>query len=211
MTQKTVNLKQLLRAFTLGVALIVGASSVFAQNASTAAVNQPAGQEIGARWESSPEYQEYLKLGGEKSAEARAIKERVITGITRQVLSAYIQGFDPKYRELMDRKVKELPIGLQVLLGNIDIRIKEKIKLNYDSMAISRLNTYMFNFVDSIYKYKGVAEKNLSDITEKFPELTGLEITKTLRNIAKTADNSADNLRQSEAWERINEMLKSIK
>jgi len=53
-------------------------------------------------------------------------------------------------------------------------------------MAISRLNTYMFNFVDSIYKYKGVAEKNLSDITEKFPELTGLEITKTLRNIAKT-------------------------
>jgi len=69
----------------------------------------------------------------------------------------------------------------------------------------------MFNFVDSIYKYKGVAEKNLSDITEKFPELTGLEITKTLRNIAKTADNSADNLRQSEAWERINEMLKSIK
>lgn len=211
MTQKTVNLKQLLRAFTLGVALVVGAGSVFSQNANTAAVNQPAGQEIGDRWESSPEYQEYLKLGGDKSAEARAIKERVITGITRQVLAAYIQSFDPKYRELMDRKVKELPIGLQVMLGDINIKIKEKIKPGHESTAISRLNSYMFNFVDSIYKNKGIAQKNIDDIIAVCPELSETEVVQLLRSVGRNYDQAAKNIQDAEAWRKINEMLKSIK
>ena len=110
------------------MALVVGASSVFAQNKGAAAVNQSEGQEIGDKWTSSPEYQEYLKLGGEKSAEARAIKEKTITEITRQVLSVYIQSFSPKYREVMDRKVMELPIGLQAFLGNLNIKLRNCIR-----------------------------------------------------------------------------------
>jgi hypothetical protein len=83
----------------------------------------------------------------------------------------YIQSFDAKYQELMDRKVKEFPIGLQTLLWNMDIKIKELIKPWYDSMMISKLNTHMFNIVDSIYKWKWVAENNMTDMINKFPEL----------------------------------------
>lgn len=172
--------------------------------------SQAATQEIWDKWTSSPEYKKYQELGWEKSAEARAIKEKAITAITREVLAVYIQSFDPKYQELMDRKVKELPIGLQWFIGNINIRIKEKLNPWYDSMAISKVNNYIFNIMDSVYKWKWTAEKNINDMVTKFPELAGTEIVKNLLMFWKDSDWWAKRDVENEKWRKIWEQLKKL-
>lgn len=179
---------------------------------------QAAAKEIWDKWTSSPEYKEYQRLGWEKSAEARAIKEKAITQITREVLSVYIQSFDAKYQELMDKKVKELPIGLQWILWNINIKIKSKLPSDLDAMTQNKVNTYLFNFIDSLYKNKWLCEKSVNDLLKVAPSLAWTDIIKYLLTVWKTNDEvtklQQDNkkLQQDiEARRKINEMLNSIK
>ena len=158
-------------------------------------------QEIWEQWKSSPEYEKYSKLDP-KSEEAKKLKEEAITKITKIVLQKYLATFDAKFQILMEKKVQELPIWLQWLLWNMDIKIKSELTWNYDTMTISRINTFMFNFVDSIYKDKWSAEKNISELPKIAPELANSKSISYLIELGKNYDDAAKSERNAAKSER---------
>ena len=180
--------------------------------------------EIGEKWKTTPEYVEYSKLDP-NSQIAKKLKEDPITRLTNESLKIYLDSFDVKFKSLMEKRVEELPIGLKGLLCNMNIKIKDKLTKNYDSMSISRINTYMFNFVDSIYKDKGTAEKNISELPKIAPELANSHEINYLVEIGRGYDNAAKNNaeaaknnaeaaklnQEAKAWQRIGEILENIK
>lgn len=180
--------------------------------------------EIGERWKQTPEYTEYSKLDP-NSQIAKKLKEDTIVKLTNEEMKKYIDSFDIKFRNLMEKKVEELPVGLKGLLGNMNIKIKEELTHNYDSMTISKINNSMFNFVDSIYKDKGTAEKNISELPKVAPELVNsknisylVDVGKKYDDAAKSEANAAKNNaeaeklnQEAEAWRKIGIILQSIK
>lgn len=173
---------------------------------------------IGDQWKTTSEYQEYLKKGGDNSPEGKAIKEKTITRLTDDGKARYIAGFDPRFQSLMTKRVNELPIGLQGLLVDMHGKITDKLDKPYDIMTMSRIQTFEFNFVDSIYRNNILATKSVEDILKIAPELDKTEIVATLRevggkydNIAKVQEETAKVQEDAEAWKRIGEILKAIK
>jgi hypothetical protein len=172
--------------------------------------------EIGEKWKTTPEYVEYSKLDP-NSQIAKKLKEDTITRLTNESLKIYLDSFDVKFKSLMEKRVEELPIGLKGLLCNINIKIKEKLTKNYDSMSISKINNHMFNFVDSIYKDKGTAEKNISELPKIAPELANTEIMNILLDTGRKYDSivkSEENIKKSEEnidnWNKIIEKLQKM-
>lgn len=159
--------------------------------------------DIGEQWRLTPEYKQYIELGWENSESAKKIKEDSITKLTRQALNIYIHSFDKKYQEVMDRKVNELSLGMQILLSDINIDLRTKLSQKYDIGTIWRFNLYIFNYVDSIYKWKGTATKNLNDLIMKFPELNWNEVIEQLKILWKNSDEWAK-------WDELNKQLKEI-
>ena len=160
--------------------------------------------EIGEKWKTTPEYVEYSKLDS-NSQIAKKLKEDTITRLTNESLKIYLDSFDVKFKSLMERRVEELPIGLKGLLCNINIKIKEKLTKNYDSMSISKINNHMFNFVDSIYKDKGTAEKNISELPKIAPELANSHEINYLIEIGRNYDDAAKNNADAAKLEKIKE------
>lgn len=185
-------------------------TSVFAQSE----------QRIWEQWQASPEYKRYNELIAKNpdSQEAKQLKEEAITRITAIVLKKYLVSFDAKFQVLMEKRTHELPIWLQGLLGDMNTKIKAKLTWNYDSMTMSKINTFMFNFVDSIYKDKWTAEKNISELPKIAPELANteimnylLELGKKYDNAAKSERNAAKSERNAEARKKIWDILQNIK
>ncbi len=188
---------------------------------------QAADERIWEQWQASPEYKKYNELitKDPNSLEAKKLKEEAITRITAIVLKKYLLSFDTKFQILMEKRVQELPIWLQGLLGDMNTKIKAKLTGNYDTMTMSRINTFMFNFVDSIYRNKGTAEKNISELPKMAPELGNTEIinyllelgkkydnaAKSEQNAAKSEQNAAKSEQNTEARKKIWDILQSIK
>lgn len=110
----------------------------------------------------------------------------------------------------MEKRVEELPIGLKGLLCNMNIKIKDKLTKNYDSMSISKINTYMFNFVDSIYKDKGTAEKNISELPKIAPELANSHEINYLIEIGRDYDEAAKNNAEAAKWQEVINILEKM-
>jgi hypothetical protein len=109
-------------------------------------------------------------------------------------------------------------IGLQGLLVDMHGKITDKLAKLYNIMTMSRIQTFEFNFVDSIYRNKILAAKSVEDIVKIAPELDKTEIVTTLRevggkydNIAKVQEETTEVQEDAEAWKRIGEILKAIK
>jgi hypothetical protein len=77
-------------------------------------------------------------------------------------------------------------------------------------MRISKLNTHMFNFVASIYKGKWVAEKNMTDMINKFPELWWKEVINLLIDMWKKSDMWAKRDEENKKWDEIWKKLKAM-
>ena len=172
---------------------------------------------IGEKWQASPQYQEYLKLQSTDPQKAKVFKEQVITEMTEQSISKYIAGFDTRFQALMSKRVHELPIGLQGLLVDMHTKISAKLAKNYDAMSMSRIQTFEFNFVDSIYKDKALAAKSVEDIVKIAPELDKTEIVTTLRKLGNTYDQidraskEADRAsKEADKWHELGEKLKNL-
>lgn len=172
--------------------------------------------EIGEKWKTTPEYVEYSKLDP-NSQIAKKLKEDTITRLTNESLKIYLDSFDVKFKSLMEKKVEELPIGLKGLLCNMNIKIKDKLTKNYDSMSISKINNHMFNFVDSIYKDKGTAEKNISELPKIAPELANsheinylIEIGRNYDQISKNEDQISKNREEAVKWQEVINILQKM-
>ena len=84
-------------------------------------------------------------------------------------------------------------------------------------MSISRINTYMFNFVDSIYKDKGTAEKNISELPKIAPELANsheinylIEIGRNYDQISKNEDQISKNREEAAKWQEVINILQKM-
>lgn len=167
-------------------------------------------QEIWDKWQSSPEFKEYQRLGWEKSEAAKKLKEDTIRAITTEVLKPYIASFDVKYQAMMEKKIQEMPLGLQTLLANIDTKIMEKINKNHSPTEINMLNTFIYQYVKSIKDDWWACVSNLDKITSKFPELAGTDVDKFLREIWNNYDNAATASANADKAEKLNKELDII-
>ena len=165
---------------------------------------------IGEKWQASPQYQEYLKLQTTDPQKAKVFKEQVITEMIEQGIQKYIAGFDARFQALMTKRVHELPIGLQGLLVDIHTKISAKLAKKYDVMSMSRIQTFEFNFVDSIYKDKGTALKNIEEVVKIAPELDKTEIIAYLRELGSGYDVSAHWKEENREAEKILERIKQM-
>jgi len=165
---------------------------------------------IGDQWRASQEYQHYLELEKQgKSKEASKVKEETITALTHEVLKDFISSYLPKFQNRMQQRVLELPIGLQGLLGDIDMQVKEKLNSNHDALNITKINSVMFNFVSSIYYDKGLAKTNVHKLIKLAPELKGTKIAQFLLEIGGNYDKIAEaKEKQAEAKEKAAESRK---
>jgi hypothetical protein len=165
---------------------------------------------IGEKWQASPQYQEYLKLQTADPEKAKVFKEQVITEMTEQGISKYIAGFDARFQDLMCKRVHELPIGLQGLLVDMHTKITAKLAKSYDVMSMSRIQTFEFNFVDSIYKDKGTALKSIEEVVKIAPELDKIEVIAYLKKLGSNYDKIAKNEDKIAKNEELNRELEII-
>jgi hypothetical protein len=161
-------------------------------------------QRIWEQWQASPEYSEYIKLQKAwKLKEAKDLQEKTITAITKEVLKVYIAEFDEKYQLRMNDRVQKLPIWLQWLMLDMHTKIKAKLSWQKDSMTQWKLNNAMLNFVESIYTWNNVAEKNINTLVQIAPELANTEIINYLLELGKKYDDAAKANRNAAKLEKI--------
>lgn len=165
---------------------------------------------IGKKWRSSSEYQEFLLLGGERSEKAKSLMDKTMTRIVQEESRLYIASFEPKYQSLMGKKIEGLSLGLQALLAEINLNLRPLLVGIKSPRDISRFNTYLYQYVESIEYDKGIAKAKTDDLIALFPELQGKEATKYFMEVGQVYDNiakykreSAEYKRESAAWEKI--------
>ena len=96
---------------------------------------------IADQWKASPEYQKFIDMGGEQSKEALKFREKTVIAITKEKLKPYIESFDPKYKEMMEKKLADMPVLFQSIIADANIRIKAKINPNHTISEINNLNS----------------------------------------------------------------------
>ncbi|MFA6145016.1 MAG: hypothetical protein WC691_09445 [Sulfuricurvum sp.] len=175
--------------------------------------------ELGDQWEASKEYQEYVKFGGEKSEQAKTIKEQKIKELVAPIMVQIINDYDPKYREMMKQKLSEpqMQLGLQTLMVNIYLKTTESITPNHTAEEKNTFATYLYQYVKSIRDDSGACISNLEKIKNLYPELAKTEVIKFLEEIGKNYDEAAKNRDEAvknrdEAvkWRKITEILKQL-
>jgi hypothetical protein len=183
-------------------------------------------QELGDQWEASKEYQEYVRLGGEKSEQAKSIKEQKVKELVAPIMAQIVNDYDPKYRQMMSKKLSEpqMQLGLQTLMVNIYIKTQEVIKPNHTAEEKNKFATYLYQYLKSIKDDGQACISNLEKMKKIYPELANTELIKTLGeiganydSIAKSNDSIAksnDRIRKLEEltkeWEKIGELIKKM-
>lgn len=149
--------------------------------------------ELGDQWEASKEYQEYIGLGGEKSEQAKSIKEQMVKELVSPIMAQIINDYDPKYREMMSKKLSEpeMQLGLQTLMVNIYIKTQEVIKPNHTAEEKNKFATYLYQYVKSIKDDGQACISNLEKMKKIYPELANTELIKTLSGIGVNYDSAA--------------------
>lgn len=146
---------------------------------------------IADQWKASPEYQKFLTMGGDQSKEALQFREKTVIAITKEKLKPYIESFDPKYKEMMEKKLADMPVLFQSIVADANIRIKEKINTNHTISEINNLNAYIYFYIKSAKDSGGACITNLDKMLTKFPELKGTEIEVRLRTLGELYDSIA--------------------
>lgn len=183
-------------------------------------------QELGDQWEASKEYQEYVRLGGEKSEQAKSIKEQKVKELVAPIMAQIVNDYDPKYREMMSKKLSEpeMQLGLQTLMVNIYIKTQEVIKPNHTAEEKNKFASFLYFYVKSIRDDGGACISNLEKMKKIYPEFAKTEVMKFLVEIGKSADSaaaankSADEAnkradeanKRAEQWRKITELLKKL-
>lgn len=147
--------------------------------------------EIRDKWKTSPEYKKFIEMWGEKSEAAKKLREETVIAITKETLKPFINSVDDKYKEMMEKKVAEMPLLFQAILWDMNTRVKEKINKNHTPTDINKLNNYMYQYVKSAKDYGWSCISNLDKILNNFNELAWTEIEKKLRTLWELYDSIA--------------------
>lgn len=167
-------------------------------------------REIGDQWLSSSEYQEFLSLGGERSEKAKSLKEATITRITQEELRLYTASFESKYQSHMGKKIEGLPLGLSMLLANMNLKLRPLLVGIKSPQDISRFNTYLYQYVESVGYEKGIAKTKIDRLIALFPELQGKKIIEFLTELASTYDAIAKTKADIAQWDEIIRKLEAL-
>lgn len=186
----------------LGLALIVGPSSVFAQNTGSAAANKSTIQAIEQAWKSSPEFKRFNELGGEKSDEALQLREKTIKRIAGESLRPFIEGFDERIRERNRQKVASYPSVIQAMIA-YDYELGFPLIKDKSQRNLNRFNGGLLTYIDNVYNGTGKAEQAAEILLKKFPEFDETEFQAAILERGKNIDIAARSIAETLVWEEI--------